>query len=292
MFKGLGTALITPFKENGDVDYQLFEKILDHQLENNVDALIVMGTTGESPTIHFEERKELTKMAVAKADGELPVIIGTGTNDTVKVVEMNEMAEEQGADGLLIVTPYYNKTSQAGLVDHYTYVAERTELPIIVYNVPSRTGVNIEAKTFKEMADKADNIVAIKEASGDMSQILDVISLTGDKSTILSGNDDQAMPLMMSGGSGVISVLSNLLPGVMKEICDHILGEDYPAARELYYKYHRLMQLIFIDVNPIPIKFAMAQIGLANNNLRRPLIKLSSKNQEILLEEMRRLEII
>ncbi|ADQ14649.1 4-hydroxy-tetrahydrodipicolinate synthase [Halanaerobium hydrogeniformans] len=292
MFKGLGTALITPFKENGDVDYQLFDKILDHQLENNVDALIVMGTTGESPTIHFEERKELTKMAVAKADGNVPVIIGTGTNDTVKVVEMNEMAEEQGADGLLIVTPYYNKTSQAGLVDHYTYIAERTELPIIVYNVPSRTGVNIEAKTFKEMADKADNIVAIKEASGDMSQILEVISLSGDNNTILSGNDDQAMPLMMSGGSGVISVLSNLLPGVMKEICDKILAEEYQAARKTYYKYHRLMQLIFIDVNPIPIKFAMAQIGLANNNLRRPLINLSPENQELLLEEMRRLEII
>jgi 4-hydroxy-tetrahydrodipicolinate synthase len=138
MFKGVGTALITPFKGNGEVDYDLFEKILDHQLENNIDALVVLGTTGESPTVHLEERKELTKIAVAKADGEVPVIIGTGTNDTVKVIEMNKLAEEQGADGLLIVTPYYNKTSQAGLVDHYTHIASQTELPIIAYNVPSR----------------------------------------------------------------------------------------------------------------------------------------------------------
>ena len=270
MFKGVGTALITPFKDNGEVDYELFDKILDHQLENNVDALVVLGTTGESPTVHLKEREELTKMAVAKAAGQVPVIVGTGTNDTSKVIEMNELAAENGADGLLIVTPYYNKTSQQGLVDHYTYAASKTELPIIAYNVPSRTGVNIEPETFKKMAEEQDNIVAIKEASGDMSQILNVIEIARDNKTILSGNDDQALPLMMCGGSGVISVFSNLMPGVMKEITSHILAEDYQAARDLHYKYLKLMRLIFVDVNPIPIKFAMQQLGLSNNNLRRP----------------------
>jgi len=292
MFKGFGTALITPFKDNGEVDYELFEKIVDHQIENGVDALVVLGTTGESPTVHLEEREELTKIAVKKADGNIPVIVGTGTNDTVKVVEMNELAEKNGADGLLIVTPYYNKTSQAGLVDHYTFAASKTELPIIAYNVPSRTGVNIEPSTFKEMSDQADNITAIKEASGDMSQILDVIDQTASDKIIYSGNDDQAMPIMMSGGSGVISVFSNLLPGVMNDITDYILAGDYEEARNVFYKYHRLMRLLFIDVNPIPVKFAMAQLGLANNNLRRPLIALAEEDQQLILDEMRRLEII
>ena len=292
MFKGVGTALITPFKKNGDVDYDLFEKILDHQLENNIDALVVLGTTGESPTVHLEERKLLTEMAVSKADGRVPVIVGTGTNDTVKVIEMNELAKEQGADGLLIVTPYYNKTSQAGLIDHYTHIASQTELPIIAYNVPSRTGVNIEPETFKKMAEMEDNIVAIKEASGDMSQILNVIEIARDNKTILSGNDDQALPLMLCGGSGVISVFSNLMPGVMKEITSHILAEDYQAARDLHYKYLKLMRLIFVDVNPIPIKFAMTQIGLSNNNLRRPLVNLNKEHQELILKEMKELDII
>ncbi|KXS49670.1 MAG: dihydrodipicolinate synthase [Halanaerobium sp. 4-GBenrich] len=292
MFKGVGTALITPFKDNGEVDYDLFEKLLEYQLENDVDALVVLGTTGESPTVHLEERKKLTKIAVAKADGKVPVIVGTGTNDTVKVIEMNKLAEEQGADGALIVTPYYNKTSQAGLVDHFTHIARQTELPIIAYNVPSRTGVNIEPDTFKKMAEMEDNIVAIKEASGDMSQILNVIEIAGNEKTILSGNDDQALPLMMCGGSGVISVISNLMPGVMKEITSHILAEEYQAAKDLHYKYLKLMRLIFIDVNPIPIKFAMQQIGFSNNNLRRPLVKLSQEHQELILAEMKEFDIV
>jgi 4-hydroxy-tetrahydrodipicolinate synthase len=292
MFKGVGTALITPFKDNGEVDYQLFEKILENQLDNNVDALVVLGTTGESPTVHLEERKKLTEIAVKRADGEVPVIIGTGTNDTVKVIEMNELAEKQGADGVLIVTPYYNKTSQAGLIDHYTHIASQTELPIIAYNVPSRTGVNIEPESFSKMAEMEDNIVAIKEASGDMSQILELIELSNEQTTVLSGNDDQGLPLMMSGGMGIISVFSNLLPGVMKKITSHILAEDYQAARDLHYKYLKLMRLIFIDVNPIPIKFAMQQLELSNNNLRRPLVKLSREDQQLILAEMKELDII
>lgn len=292
MFKGVGTALITPFKDNGKIDFELYEKILDKQIENDIDALVVLGTTGESPTVHFEERKLLTEMTVSKADGERPVIVGTGTNDTSKVIEMNEMAENAGADGLLMVTPYYNKTSQQGLIDHYTYTASKTELPIIAYNVPSRTGVNIEPETFKKMSELEDNIVAIKEASGDMSQILSVIELAGKDKTVLSGNDDQVLPIMTSGGSGIISVFSNLLPGVMKKIVNNILAEDYQKARNIYYKYHKLMSLLFVDVNPIPIKFAMSQIGLSNNNLRRPLINLSEENQQLILNEMEELDIV
>lgn len=292
MFKGVGTALITPFKDNGEIDFELYEKILDKQIENDIDALVVLGTTGESPTVHFEERKLLTEMTVSKADGERPVIVGTGTNDTSKVIEMNEMAEKAGADGLLMVTPYYNKTSQQGLIDHYTYAASKTELPIIAYNVPSRTGVNIEPETFKKMSELEDNIVAIKEASGDMSQILSVIELAGADKTVLSGNDDQVLPIMTSGGSGIISVFSNLLPGVMKEITTNILAEEYQQARNIYYKYHKLMRLLFIDVNPIPVKFAMSQIGLSNNNLRRPLVNLSQEDQQLILNEMEELDIV
>lgn len=292
MFNGVGTALITPFKDNGEVDYKLFEKILEDQLEHGIDALIVLGTTGESPTVHLEERKELTKIAVAKAGGQIPVIIGTGTNDTVKVIEMNELAAKQGADGVLIVTPYYNKTSQKGLIDHYTHIALKTELPIIVYNVPSRTGVNIEAESFKKMSELESNIVAIKEASGNISQILKTNEISAPEKYILSGNDDQTLPIMTSGGKGVISVFSNLLPGVMKEITSKIIENKYQEARELHYRYLNLMRLIFLDVNPIPIKFAMKQIGLANNNLRRPLINLSKEHQKLILAEMKELNII
>lgn len=292
MFKGVGTALITPFKETGEIDYDIFEKILDYQLKNRIDALVVLGTTGESPTVHLEERIKLTKMAVDKAQGKVPVIIGTGTNDTIKVIEMNELAAKNGADGLLIVSPYYNKTSQTGLIDHYTHIAAQTELPIIAYNVPSRTGVNIEPETFKKMSEIAENIVSLKEASGNMSQILNVIEIVDKEKIILSGNDDQLLPIMMSGGSGVISVFSNLLPGVMKDISSKILAGDYQAARNLHYKYLKLMRLIFVDVNPIPIKFAMQQLGLSNNNLRRPLVNLSRENEELILTEMKELDII
>lgn len=292
MFKGVGTALITPFKDNGEIDYQLFDKLLAKQIENKIDALIVLGTTGESPTIELKEREKLTEMAVQKAAGKIPVIVGTGTNNTKKVVKLNQLAEKNGADGLLIVTPYYNKTSQAGLVDHYSYIAQRTELPIIAYNVPSRTGINIEPATFKEMAESEQNIVALKEASGDISQILNLIEITDSEKSIFSGNDDQVLPLMMAGGQGVISVFSNLLPGVMKKITSLIQAENYQKARNLHYKYQKLMRLIFIDVNPIPIKFALKQIGLANNNLRRPLINLAQKDQELILTEMKELDIV
>lgn len=291
MFNGVGTALITPFKDNNEIDYELFEKIIDHQLENDIDALVVLGTTGESPTVHLAEREKLTQIAVAKAGKKVPVIVGTGTNDTIKVIEMNQLAEKNGATGLLIVTPYYNKTNQEGLIDHYTQIASQTNLPIIAYNVPSRTGINIEPASFKKMSKMESNITAIKEASGNISQILNIIEISADKK-VISGNDDQTLAIMLSGGSGVISVFSNLLPDIMKKITSYILTGEYKAAKKLHYKYLKLMRLIFLDVNPIPIKFAMQQIGLSNNNLRRPLINLNKKYQKLILDEMEELDLI
>ncbi|TGG87306.1 4-hydroxy-tetrahydrodipicolinate synthase [Geotoga petraea] len=291
MFRGVGTALITPFKDNGEIDYKKYEALLEFQIQNEIDALIVLGTTGESPTISIEERRELTKIAVKMSNGQVPVIVGTGSNDTEKVLKLNKIAEEDGADGLLIVTPYYNKTNQAGLVKNYNYIAENTSLPIILYNVPSRTGVNILPETAKELS-KIENIVAIKEASGDMSQVLKTINLCSSKMKVLSGNDDQAFPLILSGGDGVISVFSNLAPKAMKQITTNIFENDYQKAREIFYKYLNLMNLMFIDVNPIPIKFAMSKIGLSNNNLRKPLFKLSKEKEELILQEMRKLGMI
>jgi 4-hydroxy-tetrahydrodipicolinate synthase len=291
MFKGVGTALITPFKDNGEIDYEKYEALLEFQIQNDIDALIVLGTTGESPTITLEERRKLTKIAVKKSEGKIPVIVGTGSNDIEKVVELNTIAEEDGADGLLIVTPYYNKTNQRGLIENYKYIAEKTELPIILYNVPSRTGVNILPKTAAELS-KIENITALKEASGDMSQVLETIKLCSLNMNILSGNDDQSLPLMLSGGDGVISVFSNIAPKVMKEITKNVFENNYQKAREIFYKYLDLMNLMFIDVNPIPIKFAMSKIGLSNNNFRRPLIRLSKDKEELILSEMRKLEMI
>lgn len=291
MFKGVGTALITPFKDDGGIDYEKYEALLEFQIQSGIDALIVLGTTGESPTITLEERRKITKLAVKKAGSNIPVIVGTGSNDIEKVVKLNKIAEKDGADGLLIVTPYYNKTNQRGLIENYKYIAEKTELPIILYNVPSRTGVNILPETAAELS-KIENITAIKEASGDMSQVLETIKLCSLNMKILSGNDDQSLPLILSGGDGVISVFSNIAPKVMKKITSNIFENNYQKAREIFYKYLELMNLMFIDVNPIPIKFAMSKIGLSNNNFRKPLIKLSKDKEELILKEMRKLEII
>jgi len=291
MFNGVGTALITPFKDNGEIDYVKYEALLEYQIKNGIDALIVLGTTGESPTISLEERTKLTKIAVEKADNKIPVIVGTGSNDTQKILKLNELAEKDGANGLLIVTPYYNKTNQGGLVKNYEYIAGKTNLPIILYNVPSRTGVNIQTETAEKLS-KIENITAIKEASGDMSQVLNTINKCNSNMKILSGNDDQALPLMLSGGNGVISVFSNLAPKVMKDITTNILEGNISDAKKIFYKYLNLMNLMFIDVNPIPIKFAMSKIGLSNNNLRKPLFKLSKEKEEKILKEMRKLELI
>jgi len=224
MFKGVGTALITPFKVDQSVDFNSLKKILDHQLKNKIDALIVLGTTGESPVIDYDERRKLISAVVEEAKGKIPVIIGTGSNNTKKVIENNKIAEDLKADGLLIVNPYYNKGTQESLQKHYKYISERTRLPIILYNVPSRTGMNILPETAVRIHKNCNNVVAIKEASGDISQIANLIAIKPDSFSVLSGNDDQTLPIMALGGDGVISVFSNPYPSQMKQITNAMLN--------------------------------------------------------------------
>ena len=230
MFKGTGTALITPFKKDQSVDINSLRKIVDQQLKGGVDALVVMGTTGESPVIEFDERKVIISHVVEEVKGKVPIIVGTGTNNTKHVVELNKQAEELKADGLLIVNPYYNKGTQDSLVEHYKYISERTKLPIILYNVPSRTAMNINPETVVRIHKECKNVVAVKEASGNISQIAHLISIKPDSLSVLSGNDDQTLAIMASGGDGVISVFSNPYPSEMKKITNALLNNNLKVA--------------------------------------------------------------
>ncbi|MCH7773666.1 MAG: 4-hydroxy-tetrahydrodipicolinate synthase [Bacteroidetes bacterium] len=290
MFKGVGTALITPFKEDQSVDIGSLKKILEHQLNNNIDALIVLGTTGESPVIEYEERRKLISAVVEEAKGKVPVIVGTGSNNTKKVIENNKLAEDLKADGLLIVNPYYNKGTQASLLEHYKYISDRTSLPIILYNVPSRTGMNILPDTAIRIHKNCSNVVAIKEASGDISQIANLIAIKPDSFSIISGNDDQTLPIMALGGDGVISVFSNPYPSEMKQITDAMLNIDLSSAQKFNNKYLGMMNALFIETSPAPVKFAMHHLGLCENVLRLPLSKATSRTEEVLNTEMLKLK--
>lgn len=290
MFKGVGTALITPFKEDQSVDFGSLKKILDHQLNNNINALIVLGTTGESPVIEYEERRKLISAVVEEAKGKVPVIIGTGSNNTKKVIENNKLAEDLKADGLLIVNPYYNKGTQASLLEHYKQISDRTSLPIILYNVPSRTGMNILPETAVRIHNNCNNIVAIKEASGDISQITFLIAIKPDSFSVLSGNDDQTLPIMALGGDGVISVFSNPFPSEMKQITDAMLNNKLASAQKFNNKYLSMMNALFIETSPSPVKFAMHHLGLCENVLRLPLVKATIKAEELLLNEIQQMK--
>ena len=290
MFKGVGTALITPFKEDQSVDIGSLKKILEHQLNNNIDALIVLGTTGESPVIEYEERRKLISVVVEEAKGKVPVIVGTGSNNTKKVIENNKLAEDLKADGLLIVNPYYNKGTQSSLLEHYKYISDRTNLPIILYNVPSRTGMNILPDTAIRIHKNCSNVVAIKEASGDISQIANLIAIKPDSFSIISGNDDQTLPIMALGGDGVISVFSNPYPSEMKQITDAMLNIDLSSAQKFNNKYLGMMNALFIETSPAPVKFAMHHLGLCENVLRLPLSKATSRTEEVLNTEMLKLK--
>ncbi|WGS64867.1 4-hydroxy-tetrahydrodipicolinate synthase [Marinitoga aeolica] len=288
MFKGVGTAIITPFDENYNVDYKALEEFVNFQLDY-VDALIVLGTTGEAPTINEDEREKIVSTVVNVTNKKVPVIVGTGSNNPEHVLHNNKLAEKSGADGLLIVSPYYNKSTQKGLVEYFSYVAQRTDLPIILYNVPSRTGGNILPDTAIEIFEKNANVIGIKEASGNISQIAELISKKPKDMKVYSGNDDQALPLMALGGDGVISVFSNVLPNQMKELTQSILNNDYAKAQEINNKYNILMRKLFIEVNPIPVKYAVSKLGYCKNILRLPLIPISESGKEVidnLFEEM------
>jgi len=286
MFKGVGTALITPFKEDQSVDIGSLKKILEHQLNNNIDALIVLGTTGESPVIEYEECRKLISAVVEEAKGKIPVIIGTGSNNTKKVIENNKLAEDLKADGLLIVNPYYNKGTQASLLEHYKYISDRTSLPIILYNVPSRTGMNILPDTAVRIHKNCSNVVAIKEASGDISQIANLIAIKPDSFSVFSGNDDQTLPIMALGGDGVISVFSNPYPSEMKQLTDAMLNNNLSSAQKYSNKYLGMMNALFIETSPAPVKFVMHHLGLSENVLRLPLINATARAEEILIKEI------
>ncbi len=280
LFKGANVAIVTPLTEEG-VNYSKLGELIDFQIENGTNAITICGTTGESATLSHDEHCKVIEYSVKKVAGRVPVIAGTGSNDTSYAVELSQFAQDAGVDGLLMVTPYYNKTTQAGLINHYTYVADRVKLPIILYNVPSRTGVGFKADTYAELA-KHPNINGIKEASGDFSLVAETLSKCGDEIYMWSGNDDQVVPLMSLGAIGVISVVSNILPGVMAEMCRLCLEGNFKAAAQMQLKYFNVTDALFKEVNPIPVKTAMKLLGMDNGYLRMPLYKMSDGNVDIL----------
>ena len=290
MFNGSGVAIVTPFT-NGEVDIEKFKSLIDFHLKNNTQALIVLGTTGEATTIDGKEKELIIKTAVQHVNKKIPVIIGTGSNSTLTSIKYTKKAEELGADGALVVTPYYNKATQPGLIRHYTEIANSTKLPIILYNVPGRTCVNIEPETVAELA-KIENIIGIKEACGDMSQILEIKRLVPADFKVYSGNDDNVVPICACGGNGVISVAANILPAEFQRMCELFFEGNLKGALELQLKYKRLVDLLFIEVNPIPIKAAVSVMGYIENELRLPLTSIEENNMILLVEEMKRLQII
>ncbi len=287
IFKGSGVALVTPFLQNGDVDYEGLRRLVDFHVEHKTDAIIVCGTTGESATQSVEEHLESISVVAEQANGRIPVIAGAGSNDTNTAIEISQESEKCGVDGLLIVTPYYNKCTQGGLVQHYTKVAESTDLPIIMYNVPSRTGCNILPATAVKIAKEVDNIVAIKEASGNISQVAELAALANGCIDIYSGNDDQILPLMSLGGIGVISVTANIIPDDTHDLCQKFFDGDIEGARALQLKAIELCKALFCEVNPIPVKKATELMGMTNGVVRLPLTEMEPEHTAYLEKTMR-----
>ena len=278
IFKGCGTALVNPFTNDG-INFEELRKLIEFQILEGIDGLVICGTTGESSTMSLVEKKSVIDFSVKVANGRVPIIAGTGGNNTADAVAMSKYAESVGADGLLLVTPYYNKTTQKGLIAHFSKIAERVNIPIILYNVPSRTGLNIEPEICLELS-KIPNIVAIKEASGNISQVAKIANLCNDELTIYSGNDDQILPILSLGGLGVISVLSNVYPKFVHEmVMDYLTGNWQKATASQIYSLP-LINALFSEVNPIPIKYALNKIGFNCGIPRLPLIELSDKNKE------------
>ena len=285
IFRGAATALITPMTETG-VDYPALEKLINWQIDEGIDALVICGTTGEGSTLTDEEHREVLRFSMEVAAGRVPMIAGTGSNDTAYAIDMTKYACELGYDGMLVVTPYYNKTTQKGLVAMFNAIADASTKPIILYNVPSRTGVNIEPATYLKLAEHP-NIAAIKEASGNLSKIMETMALVGDKLDVYSGNDDQIVPLLACGGKGVISVLSNVLPKESVEICDRYFAGDVAGAMQLQKQYLPLINALFCEVNPIPVKAAMSAMGFCENYLRLPLVPMEQAHYEQMIDCMK-----
>lgn len=279
LFTGTGIAIITPFNEDGSINYERLGEMIDYQIENGTDAIIICGTTGEASTMSDEEHLECIRFAVKKAAKRVPVIAGTGSNDTAYAIKLSKEAEEIGADGLLLVTPYYNKTTQRGLIAHFTAIADAVNIPIILYNIPGRTGMSIEISTAKVLA-KHKNIVAVKEASGNIGYTAKLIAACGDDLDVYSGNDDMIVPIMSLGGKGVISVLSHVLPKETHLMAQYCLENNFAEASKLQIKYLDLINNLFVEVNPIPVKEAMNLIGVNVGGCRMPLYPMSDENRE------------
>ena len=284
LFKGCGTAIATPFTEDG-INYEEFRKLIEFQIEGHADAIIVCGTTGESATMTTEEKKECIKFVVDTVNKRIPVIAGTGGNNTAAAISMSKYAESIGADGVLVVTPYYNKTTQEGLVEHYKAIAKSIDIPIILYNVPSRTGLNINPETAYQLS-KIDNIVAIKEASGNISQVAKIAHLCQDNLAIYSGNDDQIVPILSLGGIGVISVLSNIYPKYTHDMVESYLTGNPKKALDMQLTALPLIEVLFKEVNPIPVKEALNMKGFNYGTPRLPLVKITEPNRLILKNKM------
>ena len=285
MIKGAYTALITPFKENMKVNYSKLEELIEYQIGNEIDGLVICGTTGESATLSISEKKKVIKFAIDKVDKRVPVIVGTGSNNTNSAIEMSKYAERVGADGLLLVTPYYNKTTQKGLIEHFSAIAHSVHIPCILYNVPSRTGVNIEPDTVSVLA-SVDNIVGIKEASNNFSKIAEMFTKVPNSFDIVSGNDDSILPLLSLGGSGVISVLSNIFPKEVHMLCKAYELGDIAYAKDIQLKFTPLIKALFAEVNPMPVKDALNILGFNVGNPRLPLTTVGLKTHELLKQEL------
>lgn len=285
IFKGSCTAIVTPFCEHG-IDLDCFDKLIDFQYDNGTEALVVCGTTGENATMTQYEHEMLIDHACRYNYGRMKIIAGVGSNDSNKALKFAKSAIQSGADGILMVTPYYNKTTQKGLYEHFTYVADRADIPMIVYNVPSRTSIGIKLETYEKLS-KHPNINGVKEASGDFTLFAMTRARCGDDLYIWSGNDDNTVPMMALGALGVISVASNIIPAAMARLCDLCFDCDYDAAQKLYFKYSELMSALFCETNPIPVKTAMEHIGLCDGTLRLPLTTMSAENEEKLINSMR-----
>lgn len=290
IFKGSGVAIVTPFNEEG-VNFSKLKELIEWQIENKTDAIIICGTTGEASTMTETEKKEAIKFTVNTVNKRIPVIAGTGSNNTMASVEMSKYAESVGVDGLLIINPYYNKTSAKGLIAHFKTIAEAVITPIVVYNVPSRTGMNIPPKALAELC-KLENIVAVKEASGNISQIAEIKYLCGDNLDIYSGNDNEILPTLAIGGLGIISVIANIVPKDVHEICELFFRGNIKASQELFIKTIPLTNACFCETNPIPIKTALNLMGRKVGDLRLPLVDMDIKNLEILKQALKNYDLI
>ena len=286
IFTGAGVAIVTPMKENGDVNFEKLGEILEEQIKEGTDSIVICGTTGESSTLTHEEHLETLKYTIDKVNKRIPVIAGTGSNCTETAIYLSTEAEKYGADGVLLVTPYYNKATQKGLIEHYTKIANSIKIPVILYNVPSRTGINIQPKTVAYLVEHVDNIVGIKEASGDIAQVAEMAALTKGKLDIYSGNDNQIVPLLSLGGKGVISVLSNVAPRFTHDMVEKYLNGDVKGSCDMQLDAMPLINALFSEVNPIPVKAAMNLMGMEVGPLRSPLTEMEEANKEKLKEEM------